>query len=552
MHVELAFPSGRKNRFPRGIYISEIIQDPELADQSDRIAACKLNNEIVSLAYRVTTNGSVQPVYLDSREGNELYRKTLCFLLGMAVKELFPDRKLVISHSLSNGFYYYFDHITDAMVADLQIIEKRMRELVDVDEPIHHAVISYCDAISYFEEHGQADTALLLHYRSQSKVPVYRCGRYTDLSHGPLLSRTGWLKWFELCPYAPGFLLRFPRDASSESIPALEHNPVLFSIYQEYNTWGKILNMDCVGLLNRHIHDGTIQDFIQVAEALHDKKIASISDRICEKREKIRLVLIAGPSSSGKTTFTKKLAIQLKVLGRNPISVSLDDYFLPRDVTPKDIDGKPDFESLGAIDIARLNEHLIRLFSGDQVTIPRYDFVSGHPKKEGVRLKLPERSVLLLEGIHGLNDELTRQIPRDQKFKIYVSALTQLNLDNHNRIRTTDNRLIRRIVRDHKFRGNTAFDTLRMWLAVRRGEDENIFPFQNSADAAFNSALDYELAVLKSYAEPLLRTIKPDVPEYTEARRLLLFLYNFLPIEPRLVPSQSILREFIGNSEFTY
>jgi len=310
--------------------------------------------------------------------------------------------------------------------------------------------------------------------------------------------------------------------------------------------------MNCVGLLNQHIHDGNIQEFIQVAEALHDKKIASISDRICEKRDTVRLVLIAGPSSSGKTTFTKKLAIQLRVHGRNPIAVSLDDYFLPRDNSPLAEDGTPNLEALEAINIALLNDHLLRLFDNNEVEMPRYDFITGRPRQKGVKLRLPERAILILEGIHGLNDTLTAQIPREQKFKIYVSALTQLNLDNHNRVRTTDNRLIRRIVRDHKYRGHSALETLEMWPSVHRGENRYIFPFQNSADAAFNSALDYELAVLKTYAEPLLRTIKPDVPEYSEARRLLLFLYNFLPIQPHLVPSQSILREFIGESEFDY
>jgi uridine kinase len=552
MQIELTFPSGEAICYDRGIKIEDVLLDSEFKDIKDRIVAVKLANEIVSLAYRVTVNGAIEPILLNSPEGNQLYRKTLCFLLGIAAKQLFPDRRLVISHSLSEGFYYYFDRMAKINEKDLRLLYDKIQEIIAADEHIQHHVISYKEAITYFEMNNQPDTALFLKYQSQAKVPIYRCGEYIDLSHGPLLSRTGWLKYFEIRNHPPGFLLRFPPDASNPLIPSFIPNPLLFSIYQEYNSWGKILNMNCVGLLNQHINEGNIKEFIQVAEALHDKKIANISDIICEKRKNVHLILIAGPSSSGKTTFSKKLTIQLRVLGRNPVSISLDDYFLPRDETPLDEEGNLNLEALEAIDIELLNEHLVRLFRGEEVKIPHYDFVNGRRGENGKILQLPDRSVLILEGIHGLNDRLTPKIDRKQKFKIYVSALTQLNLDNHNRIRTADNRLIRRLVRDHKYRGNSALETLRMWPSVRKGEGDYIFPFQNSSDAVFNSALDYELAVLKIYVEPLLRTIKPDVSEYSEARRLLFFLYNFLPIPPNLVPPQSILREFIGESEFKY
>jgi uridine kinase len=335
-------------------------------------------------------------------------------------------------------------------------------------------------------------------------------------------------------------------------VPEFQDNPVIFDIYQEYKAWGKILNVNCVGRLNELFAQGRADHFVRVAETLHDKKIANIADRIHERQEDIRVVLVAGPSSSGKTTFTKKLAIQLQVVGFNPSIISLDDYFVPREETPRDENGNYDFEALEAIDIQLLNEHLIRLFDGEEIQVPSFDFRSGRRREYGSRLALSERGILLMEGIHGLNDRLTPRVPRERKYKIYVSALTQVNLDDHNRIPTTDNRLLRRMVRDYQFRGHSAVDTLEMWPSVRKGENTHIFPFQNSADSAFNSALDYELAVLKVYAEPLLKTVKPYHKVYTEAVRLLSFLNNFAPLPARYVPSSSILREFIGNSSFEY
>jgi uridine kinase len=331
-----------------------------------------------------------------------------------------------------------------------------------------------------------------------------------------------------------------------------EENPVLAAVYREYKDWGKILGVSCVGHLNDLIAGRRVREFIQVAEALHDKQIALIADRISEQRDTVKLVLIAGPSSSGKTTFSKKLAVQLRVLGRNPVLLAQDDYFVPRELTPRDEEGNYDFESLAAIDVPLLNQQLLALLAGEEVEIPHFDFHTGQRRQEGARLRLPNRGVALLEGIHCLNDELTPAIPAGGKYKVYVSALTQLNLDDHNRISTTDNRLLRRIVRDNQFRGRAAGGTLSMWQSVRNGEDRNIFPFQNTVDSAFNSALDYELAVLKVYAEPLLKTVKPDHPQFHEALRLLSFIANFAPIPPGWVPDYSILREFIGESAFKY
>jgi uridine kinase len=393
---------------------------------------------------------------------------------------------------------------------------------------------------------------LLLKNRNDLKIPVFSCGAFMDLAHAPLVPRTSLLGVFDLMGYEPGFLLRYPPWDHPDRLSAFQENPVLFSIYREYKDWGKILNVTCVGHMNDLIAARSVRRFIQVAEALHDKKIAMIADRLGARRDEVRLILIAGPSSSGKTTFAKKLAIQLQVLGRNPVPISLDDYFVSRELTPRDAEGRYDFESLKAIDVELLNQHLLQLMAGEEVEIPRFDFHTGGRRDKGVPLKLPSRAIIILEGIHGLNDELTPSIAKSHKYKIYVSALTQLNLDDHNRISTTDNRLLRRIVRDHQFRGHSALETLEMWPSVRNGENRNIFPFQNTADSAFNSALDYELSVLKVYAEPLLKSIKPDLEPFGEALRLLSFLANFAPIPPGWVPEYSILREFIGESAFKY
>jgi len=552
MDVEIRLPSGEKKRYGQSTTTKDIIKDFSHLDQADPIVAVRLNNEIVSLTYPIPVNGEAEPVTLNSVDGTILYKRTLCFLLAIAAKQLYPRRRLIIGHSLGAGYYYHIDGYDRVESKDLEKLRGRIRKIVRENHHIEHIAISFKEALEYFNRNDQPDTALFLKYQSKSKFLMYRCGEYMDLAHGPLLSRTGLLKTFDICNYPPGFLLRFPVQGGGTTIPPFQKDPVLFSIYQEYKSWGKILNMSCLGHLNQLIMQGNVREFVQVAEALHDKKIASIADCICEKRDIVKLVLIAGPSSSGKTTFSKKLAIQLRVLGRNPVMISLDNYFLPKDQTPLDADGKPDFERLEAIDIPQLNTDLKRLLDGEKVEIPSYSFITGKRKESGMVLELPSRSVLILEGIHGLNDKLTPVIKREQKFKIYVSALTQLNLDDHNRISTTDNRLIRRMVRDFQFRGHSALDTLKMWSSVGRGEDKYIFPFQNSADVAFNSALDYELSVLKSYAEPLLRTVKPDVREYSEATRLLSFLESFLPIKPTLVPPLSILREFIGESGFTY
>ena len=465
---------------------------------------------------------------------------------------LFPDRKLIIGHSLGDSYYYYYEGESEVSAEDLNKLSGKMEEIVKEDCSIERRVIAYSEALEYFKSGNREATALLLRYKNESKIPIYVCGDYTDLSYEPLLPSTGYASPFELKNYPPGFILRYPNSSTPDRLSDFIDIPTLFNVYKEYKAWGKILNVNSVGKLNLLSEKREISPFIRVAEALQNKKISQIADAIYERRDSTRIVLIAGPSSSGKTTFAKKLSIQLRVMGFNPVSISLDDYYLPNDQTPRDEDGNPDFEAIEALNIKQLNSNLLDLFEGKEVEIPIFDFKTGKPKETGRLLKMTRRNILIVEGIHGLNPKLTPSIPEEKKYKIYISALTQLNIDDHNRIPTTDNRLIRRMVRDHQFRGNSAGDTLRMWPSVRRGEDKNIFPFQNMADSAFNSALDYELAVLKIYAEPLLLTVKPSEEVYTEAIRLLSFLKNFSTIPPRYVPDESILREFIGDSAFSY
>ncbi len=549
--VSVTMPSGE---------IVQVAQDETLADllssepnpPENPIVAAIVNNEILDLSRRIRINATLQPVHLNCEAGVRCYRQSLCSVLAIAGRSVFPDRRLVIGHSLGDAYFYRFADDRDVTDDELDQLGVEMRRLVEADVPIHRRMLAYEDAARVFEEQRMLHTAALLRHRSTSRVVVHTCGDFVDLSHGPLLQSTGILRYFELHRLAPGFVLRYPSRKTPTEMSPYKHSGMLFSIYQEYKEWGKILNVSSVGSLNAKVLEGGITDFIRVNEALQEKKIGAIADEIASKRDSVRMVLIAGPSSSGKTTFTKRLAIQLTVHGLRPQLISVDNYFVNRDQTPYDEGGKLDFESIHALDIELLNEHLLHLFDGKEVEIPNFDFKSGSRRAGGKPLKLIDRSILLMEGIHCLNDELTRRIPAERKHKIYVSALTQLNLDEHNRIPTTDNRLVRRMVRDFQFRGHSALDTLRMWPSVRRGEERNIFPFQDTADSAFNSALDYELGVLKKHAEPLLMQVKPRDGIYNEAVRLLSFLSNFTNIADKLVPDHSIVREFIGDSQFRY
>jgi uridine kinase len=549
--IEVRFPDGTTIKTMYGTKLESLLE--HFGKQDCPIVAVKVNNELLALSSRLEVNASLEPVTMTSSEGTSIYRRSLSFLLAVAAKHLFPDRTLQVGHSLGHGYYYSFADEKKPTAEELTALYNKMKALVDQNIPIRFFYLSYADALAHFTKNKQADTALLLEQQSKSMVPVNECDGFIDVSIAPLVPRTGLLSTFELMPYENGFLLRFPPSGCYTKLDDFEDSPRIFAVYKEYKKWGRIVGVHSVGNLNALVAGRTIREFIQIAEAFQQKKLAEIADSIYEKRDSVKVVLIAGPSSSGKTTTAKRLVIQLRVLGLDPIPVSLDDYYVNHDKTPIDEEGKPDYECLEALDVDYLNEQLVELLKGKEVEIPSYDFKTGMRRESGgKKIQLGRRSVLILEGIHGLNDKLTSHIDRERKFKLYVSALTQLNLDDHNRIPTSDNRLIRRMVRDYQFRGNSAAGTIRMWPSVQRGEKKHIFPYQDTADIAFNSALDYELAVLKVYAEPLLKSVKPTMPEYSEAVRLLAFLENFAPIPSQYVPSQSILREFIGDSEFKY
>ncbi len=515
------------------------------------VVAIRVNNELFSLSRTIDVRARVEAVTNETTEGSNVCRRTLCLVLAAAARELYPELRLLVGHSLGYGYYYTLESGGKNISIDLKKLEAKMREIIHSDMPVETKYVSYEEALGIFSNTNQPDTYRLINHTSKPKILINRIGSYADLYIQPLLDRTGILAVFELRTYGEGFLLRFPPTLHPDRLSEFEDIPQLFTIYSQSKKWGKLIGVSSVGQLNELVGTRKSKDYVEITETLQNKKIAEIADKIAE-RATVKVVLIAGPSSSGKTTTSKKLSMQLRVLGYEPTVISLDDYYRGVDNTPKDEEGKPDFECLEALDVPLLNEILVSLFRGDEVELPTFDFKTSSRKYTGKKFRMNDRSILILEGIHGLNDKLTPLVPKEYKYKIYLSALTQLNLDDHNRIPTSDNRLIRRIVRDAQFRGKGAAGTIAMWGSVQRGERLHIFPFQDKADVMFNTALDYELSALKIYAEPLLRAVKPTEREYSEASRLLVFLNNFSPIPSSYIPGQSILREFIGDSDFKY
>jgi uridine kinase len=544
-------PDGSSCAYPTGVSLQEIAAD--FASRfTTRIVAAKFNREFCDLYYRPQSDGQLTWVDLNDDDGVRVYSRSLCLVFLRAAYELYPDSKVRFEHSLCQGLFGEVEHPgqTRFTEKDLQAIDARMREIIAADEPIVKETVPLIEALETFKRNGQLDKVRLLQYKKGTSVHLYRCGDYVDYLYGYMVPTTSYLSQFELKYYLPGFILRFPVKATPGRIPPFVEQCKLARVFHEFEKWGRILEISDTGSLNQQIAAGKGGNLIRIAEALHEKKIARIADLIAAERERIRLILIAGPSSSGKTTFAQRLAVQLRVNGIKPISISLDDYFVNRDQTPIGPDGLPDYECLEAIDLALFNRQLTALIQGQAVNLPIYNFQKGQREIRADQTQIEADQPIIIEGIHGLNERLTQDIPRNNKYKINVSALLQLNLDNHNRIPTTDNRIIRRIVRDNQFRGHDALKTISMWLLVRRGEEKYIFPYQEEADVMFNSSLIYELAVLKRYAEPLLRKITPELPEYTEAKRLLKFLNYFVPLDDLEVPLNSILREFIGSSCF--
>ncbi len=534
-----------------GTRVRDVLPRHRSPDGLDYIGAL-VNNDVVSLSYPVEVDSEVALLTRGDPLGYQIYGRSTCFLLAKAVKEVFPEARFAIEHSLGTGVYCSFEMDGHAGINEehLQRIDLHMRSLVESDFPIERRKIAFTEAVRRFEREKQWDKYNLLRFRNPPKVATYWCGDFSDLDHGELAPSTGCLSLFKLFLYSCGFVLQIPEADNPKVLPPFEPQTHLFQIFKEHKKLGRTLGVNTVGRLNEIIAGRKIGDYIKISEAFHEKKIAEIADHINSHRSRIKLAVIAGPSSSGKTTFAKRLAVQLQVNGLRPVTISVDNYFVDRDRTPVDSDGNPDWEDIEAVDLALFNDHLSRLASLEEVEIPCFNFEKGRREYRGNKLRIEPDQIVIVEGIHGLNPRLTQAVPQGEKFRIYISALTHLNIDSNNRISTTDNRLLRRMVRDNTFRGNSALTTLKMWPSVRRGEKTWIFPFQQEADIAFNSALDYELAVLKAFAEPVLNEIKPQDPQYAEARRLQAFLSTFLSVSEQLVPPTSILREFIGHSSF--
>ncbi len=515
-----------------------------------QIVGAVVNNEIKELNHKIDLPGTnVRFLDLTSEDGVRIYQRSLSFVFIRATMEIFYGCRVKVHHSLSKGLYCEFDYNRQLTHDDIGQIRKRMREIIEKNEPFLKETVSTEVAARLFNQHGMDAKEKLMKYRRHEYIHLYNLGWLRDYFFGYMVPSTGYLKIFGLLPYDRGVILQHPTKYSPDAIPEFEEHPQLARIYSEAEEWAHILDISYVANLNERIETGRHGELIQVAEALHEKKVAQIADMITAKGA--RVVLIAGPSSSGKTTFAHRLMVQLRVNGLRPITLSTDDYFVDREKTPLDEEGNYDFESIDSVNVEQFNEVLTRLLDGEAVSMPIFNFMLGKQEFPGKILQIGPDQPIIIEGIHGLNDRLTAMISKNQKFKIYISALTSLNVDDHNRIPTTDSRLIRRIVRDSKYRGHSAQRTISMWPSVRRGEERNIFPYQESADAMFNSALPYELAVLKRYADPLLREIGEDEPEYAEAKRLLKFLHYFLIIEDEsLILQTSILKEFIGGSCF--
>lgn len=513
--------------------------------------SCKVNNKVEGLHYRVYNNKDVKFLDMTSPSGSRAYTRTLFFVLCKAVQDLYPAHDVIIDIPVSNGFYVDVRFGRPTTDEDVDRIRQRMQEIIDAKMPIRRYMVPTEEAIALFEEKGDVEKVKLLKTSGSIYTTYYKIGEYVDFYYGTLLTNTSELYLFGLEKYYDGMLLRIPSVKDPSVLGELTKQDKMFEIFKEHHRWQDILGIRTVGDFNQAVDAGFTTDIINISEALQEKKIAKIAEDIAN-RKGVKLVLLAGPSSSGKTTSCKRLSIQLAVNGLKPLQISLDDYFVDREKTPKDANGEYDYESIYALDLQLINDQFNALFRGEEVELPKYDFQTGKSKKSGKKLKMNDNNVLVVEGIHALNPELTAQIPNEQIFRVYASALTTILLDNHNYIPTTDNRLLRRIIRDYKYRGVSAQETIHRWPSVRAGENKWIFPFQENADAMLNTAMLYELAVIKTQAEPLLQQVPENCEEYAEAYRLLKFLKYFKGIPYNNLPPTSLLREFLGGSSFHY
>ena len=544
---------GGELEVPMGTTLLEVAE--RLTPGPRPFLAALVNNRIKELSYRIYTPVTVRFVDITSFEGIRVYQRTAWFLLQKAVRDLYPGRTLHIRHSMGqNGFYCEIDGIDSFSDRQTGALKARIRELVERDLPIRRTKALTSEVRARYAEEGFTDKIALLDSRPRLYSDLYTLDDTAGYFYGSLAPSTGYVRHFDIEPYYNGFYLALPLRTDPDRIVRTVHQDKMFGIFREYQSWVRIMGVPTVGDVNAKVLAGDAGGMIKLAEAFHERKFAEVADAILQANllRGTRVVLISGPSSSGKTTSAKRLGIQLGVLGLNPVLISLDDYFVDREKTPKDADGEYDYEALEAIDLDLFNDHLGRLMRGESVDIPRYDFITGRRTWHNAPLTLDERSILVIEGIHGLNPRLTPSIPEEQKFRIYISCFTSVAMDNLSRIATTDNRLLRRLTRDYTQRGADALATLSRWASVRRGEERHIFPYQENADVMLNSSLFYEISVLRPYAEKILREVPDTGPEYDEARRILKFLDYFIPIPPDEIPPTSILREFIGGSSFKY
>ena len=513
--------------------------------------SARVNNKVEGMHYRVYNSKDVEFLDMTSSSGSRAYTRTLFFVLCKAVQDIYPATDVVIDIPVSNGFYVDIRLGRPVVDEDVNIIRRRMQEIIDARMPIRRFTVPTEEAVALFQEKGDVEKVKLLKTSGSIYTTYYKIGDYVDYYYGTLLTNTSQLYLFGLEKYYDGILLRIPSLKNPDVLGEMTRQDKMFEIFKEHHRWQSILGIRTVGDFNQAIDANHSTDIINISEALQEKKIAKIAEEIAN-RKGVKLVLLAGPSSSGKTTSCKRLSIQLAVNGLKPLQISLDDYFVDREKTPKDASGEYDYESIYALDLDLINEQFNALFRGEEVELPKYDFQSGKSKKSGNKLKMNDNNVLVVEGIHALNPELTAHIPQEQIFRVYASALTTILLDNHNYIPTTDNRLLRRIIRDYKYRGVSAQETIHRWPSVRAGENKWIFPFQENADAMLNTAMLYELAVIKTQAEPLLQQVPENCEEYAEAYRLLKFLKYFKGIPYNNLPPTSLLREFLGGSSFHY
>ena len=543
--VELHLPDGRVLSGPRGAQVGEFLQQVK-DDFSAPIVAAIINNEIHELTYSVQIESHCQPVTMATADGARIYRRSLVFLLEMAFSELFPKARLNIDHSVSSGGFYCEVTGREALAQiDLNSLKTFMQQTINENHKFDRMEVPLQKAMDYFKQCGFDDKVRLLAHRNKDYLTLYSLKGRMDYLHGYMVPSTGYIRWFDLVLVEGGFIVQFPRRHAPTHLEPMGDYPKLIKTFRQYGDWLETLGIDNVGALNDAIQSGRADEIVLVSEALHEQNVADIAQQIAQKKS--RIILIAGPSSSGKTTTSRRLAVQLLARGVSPFPLELDNYFVDRDQTPPGDDGKPDFEAIEALDLVHLAQDIGKLINGEKVQLPHYNFKTGK-SETGDIIQLENGQPLILEGIHGMNPRLIPDRLAGEAFRVYVSALTQLNLDRHNRVSTTDTRLIRRIVRDSRERGYSASQTIARWESVRRGEKRHIFPYQENADVMFNSALVYELSVLKPLAEPLLRQVLYRTPEFIEARRLLAFLEWCLPLESILVPANSIVKEFLGGS----